>query len=175
MKIISLTVQCECLGNVGDPVSLVCRAILADKEISYRADRSHPRFPADCPAHGSTCSRSCRDNRSPSMLCKSYRRCREGPRGCMSDAERALAYVLERKRAYQQACGSETTALFMADLASFCRADRTCFNADARLHALAEGRREVWLRIQEHLTLTPEHLVERYGGPTKPQGDDDNG
>lgn len=92
----------------------------------------------------------------------------------MSDADRALAYALERKRSYQQACGSETTALMMADLARFCRADRTCFDIDARKHALAEGRREVWLRIQEHLTLTPEQLVVLYGGPLK-QGDDDNG
>lgn len=91
----------------------------------------------------------------------------------MSDAERALAYVLERKRAYQQACGSETTALMMADLAWFCRADRTCFDLDARKHALAEGRREVWLRIQEHLTLTPEQLAALYGAPAKQNGDDD--
>jgi hypothetical protein len=91
----------------------------------------------------------------------------------MSDAERALAYVLERKRAYQQACGSETTARMMDDLSWFCRADRTCFDPDPRKHALAEGRREVWLRIQEHLTLTPEQLVALYGGPLKQNGDDD--
>lgn len=93
----------------------------------------------------------------------------------MSDAERALAYVLERKRAYQQACGSETTRVMMEDLAWFCRADRTCFDLDARKHAMAEGRRQVYLRIQEHLTLTPEQLVQLYGGPTKPEEDDDNG
>jgi hypothetical protein len=74
-----------------------------------------------------------------------------------------VARMLERKRSYQQACGSETTALFMADLARFCRADRPCFDPDPRVHALLEGRREVWLRIQEHLNWTPEMLVEVYG------------
>jgi hypothetical protein len=91
----------------------------------------------------------------------------------MSDTEIKLAFVLERKRAYQQACGSETTALMMRDLAWFCRADRTCFDLDARKHAMAEGRRQVYLRIQEHLTLTPEQLLLLYDGPQKPDGDDD--
>lgn len=89
----------------------------------------------------------------------------------MSEAK--LAFILERKRSYQQACGSETTALMMADLARFCRADRTCFDPDARAHALAEGRREVYLRIQEHLTLTPEQLLLLYDGPQNTDGDDD--
>lgn len=78
-------------------------------------------------------------------------------------SEKTLAFLLERKRSYQQGCGSETTALMMADLARFCRADRTCFDPDPRLHAAFEGRREVYLRIQEHLTKSPEELAELYG------------
>lgn len=89
--------------------------------------------------------------------------------------EAKLAFILERKRSYQQACGSETTALMMRDLAWFCRAERTCFDPDPRKHALAEGRREVWLRIQEHLNMTPEQLLQLYDGPQTPDGDDDNG
>lgn len=91
----------------------------------------------------------------------------------MSAAETKLAFMLERKRAYQQACGSETTALMMADLARFCRADRTCFRPDPQFSALLEGRREVWLRIQQHLTLTPDQLLFLYDGPQQPDGDDD--
>lgn len=79
------------------------------------------------------------------------------------DQEALVAAMLERKRSYQQTCGSEQAALMMADLARFCRADRPCFDPDPRIHALLEGRREVWLRLQEHLNWSPEMLVEIYG------------
>lgn len=46
----------------------------------------------------------------------------------------------------------------LADLARFCRANKTTFHTDARAHAVLEGRREVWLRIQEYLNLSPEQL-----------------
>ena len=36
---------------------------------------------------------------------------------------------------------------------------------DARVHAVAEGRREVWLRIAQHLNLSEENLWRAYGGP----------
>lgn len=50
------------------------------------------------------------------------------------------------------------------DLARFCRADQSTFHADARVHAVLEGRREVWLRIQEHLRLSDEELFTLYNG-----------
>lgn len=53
----------------------------------------------------------------------------------------------------------------LKDLSKFCRADRTTFDADPRKHAALEGRREVWLRIQQHLNLTPAKLAELYGYP----------
>lgn len=62
-----------------------------------------------------------------------------------------------RKKAYQ---GIPQDVL--DDLAGFCRAERTCWAEDARLHALLEGRRETYLRIQEHLQLTPEQLLVLY-------------
>jgi hypothetical protein len=87
-------------------------------------------------------------------------------------SEAALSFLRERKRSYQQACGSETTLLMMQDLARFCRADRSCFDPDPRIHAGLEGRREVWLRIQEHLNKTPEQLAELYGAiDDEPQGE----
>lgn len=51
----------------------------------------------------------------------------------------------------------------LADLARFCRAHETTFSADGRAQALLEGRREVWLRIQHHLQLTPDDLWKLYG------------
>jgi hypothetical protein len=53
----------------------------------------------------------------------------------------------------------------LADLARFCRADESTFNADPRVEGVLQGRREVWLRIAKHLNLTPDELV-RYFNPT---------
>lgn len=52
----------------------------------------------------------------------------------------------------------------LTDLAKFCRANQSTFHPDARAHAVAEGRREVWLRIQQHLQLTDDELWAIYGG-----------
>lgn len=46
----------------------------------------------------------------------------------------------------------------LADLAKFCRASEPTFHQDPRAHALAEGRREVWLRIQKYLQLTDQDI-----------------
>jgi len=46
----------------------------------------------------------------------------------------------------------------LKDLAQFCRAHTTAFNPDPRLHAMLEGRREVWLRIQNYLQLDIEEV-----------------
>lgn len=48
----------------------------------------------------------------------------------------------------------------LKDLAQFCRAHESTFHADARLHAVLEGRREVWLKIERMLKLTSEELYQ---------------
>jgi hypothetical protein len=48
---------------------------------------------------------------------------------------------------------SPMAQLVMEDLAKFCRANETCFHADPRIHAVAEGRRETFLRIKQYSTL----------------------
>lgn len=48
----------------------------------------------------------------------------------------------------------------LEDLAKFCRAHETTFNADPRIHAAMEGRREVWLRIMEMLQLNDDEIFE---------------
>lgn len=74
-----------------------------------------------------------------------------------AEVSQTLDRLGQRKAAYQ---GIPQDVL--DDLAGFCRAERTCWAADARLHALLEGRREVYLRIKEHLELTPEQLLSLY-------------
>ena len=48
----------------------------------------------------------------------------------------------------------------LKDLAKFCRAHESTFLPDQRAHAVLEGRREVWLKIQEHLQLTMDQIYE---------------
>lgn len=70
------------------------------------------------------------------------------------------AFVANRQKAYQLTFAqNEATKLVMEDLKRFCRAEESCFHADPRLHAVLEGRREVFLRIQKHLELDPESLA----------------
>lgn len=84
--------------------------------------------------------------------------------------QRTLDFLRLRKRAYQFAFPDPKNSEVLKDLARFCRANSSAFNADDRLHALAEGRREVWLRIQQHLNLQPDELYEIYNKPTTLKG-----
>lgn len=52
------------------------------------------------------------------------------------------------------------TNLVLKDLAKFCRAHQSTFHPDPRMHAVLEGRREVWLRIEELLQLSVEQIYE---------------
>jgi len=75
----------------------------------------------------------------------------------------------DRRYAYQTTFKGPTAQVVLKDLARFCRAHESTFHADPRAHAMAEGRREVWLRIQSHLNLTTDELWELYSG--MPKGD----
>lgn len=82
--------------------------------------------------------------------------------------ERLRGYVFNRQRAYRTTFNKDslTDQVVLKDLARFCRANETCFHEDPRLHALIEGRREVWLRIQSHLILDSESLFKLTEGKT---------
>lgn len=75
-----------------------------------------------------------------------------------------LDFLRHRKSAYQQTFTSIPGQQVLMDLAQFCRANQSCFDADPRIHAVAEGRREVWLRIINHLHLTTPQLFALYTG-----------
>jgi hypothetical protein len=80
----------------------------------------------------------------------------------MSDIfDDAKALLHSKKRAYETVFNDGIDAqIVLKDLIQFCRANQTTFHEDPRLHALIEGRREVWLRIQKYLNLTPDELWE---------------
>jgi len=78
--------------------------------------------------------------------------------------ERARQFLSGRRTAYVQTFRAPAARPVMVDLAKFCRARETTFHSDARLHAVQEGRREVWLRIQNHINLSDDELWQLYDG-----------
>ena len=73
-------------------------------------------------------------------------------------------FLQQRQSAYRLAFGSPAGQEVLKDLLKFCRARKTTFNADPRVHAALEGRREVWLRIEDHIGLTLDELFELASG-----------
>lgn len=91
-------------------------------------------------------------------------------RGLISPVVEAMGHAFDfirgRKRAYQLAFGSVWGQMVLIDLAKFCRANDSCYDPDPRVHAALEGRREVWLRIQQHINLPSDQLYALYTGKT---------
>lgn len=79
-----------------------------------------------------------------------------------------LTFLGLRKKSYQSifgpsgAIGSDA----MKDLAKFCYAAKSTAVPNRDLSMVLQGRREVWLRISEHLHLEPEELSTLYGAVT---------
>jgi hypothetical protein len=76
----------------------------------------------------------------------------------MSLFDQARAYLSRRRTAYVKTFTGPFGGEVLEDLAKFCRATETTFHPDPRVHAVAEGRKEVWLRIQRHLQLSDDQL-----------------
>lgn len=70
-------------------------------------------------------------------------------------------YYQKHMIAYNQVFSKENqfTKTVLEDLARFCRAHQSTFHKDAKVHALLEGRREVFLRIAEYIGLSPDELL----------------
>jgi hypothetical protein len=79
--------------------------------------------------------------------------------------EKAQEFLRQRRLAYLRTLDVKKpdAQMVLEDLAKFCRAHESTFHADPRMHAVLEGRREVWLRIQQHLELSDETLWKLYG------------
>jgi hypothetical protein len=76
-------------------------------------------------------------------------------------------FISRRRNVYCKTFLNPMGQEVLEDLARFCRATETTFNPNERAHCVAEGRREVWLRIQKNLNLTDEQLWALHGaGPT---------
>lgn len=82
---------------------------------------------------------------------------------------RAKEFLSRRAVSYRHVFNKESVLAIevLEDLAKFCRANESTFHVDPRAHAMLEGRREVWLRIQHHLNLSEEELWKLYGRKDK--------
>lgn len=92
----------------------------------------------------------------------------------MNPIRLAYQYLARRRLAYVKvfenyAVNGTPSNTVLRDLAEFCRANETTYNADPRIHAALEGRREVWLRIQKHLKLSDVELWEVLDGRRLPE------
>lgn len=78
-----------------------------------------------------------------------------------------LRFLAGRKGAYSRVfpADSRDARLVLADLAQFCRANASTFAPDPHVAARLDGRREVWLRIANHLNLPTDELYRLFGGP----------
>lgn len=95
----------------------------------------------------------------------------------MNVVRRTYEFLRFRKRDYQLTFNMKSihAQRVLVDLAKFCRADETCVvPGDQRMTDVLEGRREVFLRIQQHLRLPPDQLYAMYAGrPFNPVDLDD--
>lgn len=79
--------------------------------------------------------------------------------------DKAKSILENRQHAYRQTFLFEKNVYaqqVLEDLARFCRANETNFHPDGRVHAVLEGRREVYLRIKNHLDLDAESLAKMF-------------
>ena len=81
-------------------------------------------------------------------------------------------FLLGRTRIYRRVFAKESqdARFVLRDLAKFCRAHESTAHLDPHIAARLDGRREVWLRIQQHLNLSNDALWRLYGG-NQPEGE----
>ncbi|MDZ4345714.1 MAG: hypothetical protein U1E51_25145 [Candidatus Binatia bacterium] len=83
-----------------------------------------------------------------------------------SIVERARRFLIRRKTAYEHTFAPENqmSRIVLADLAKYCRANKSTAHVNPHVASKLDGRREVWLRIQEHTHLSADELYRLYGG-----------
>lgn len=77
--------------------------------------------------------------------------------------EESQDFLEKRRQAYLSVFDNPNGEVVLEDLAKFCRASETTFHENARVDAVLSGRREVFLRICEHIHLTQPQLFRMKG------------
>ena len=91
-----------------------------------------------------------------------------GGEALLETLQKLRGWVATRRTNYIRTFNNPAGEAVLKDLARFCRAHDTTFHPDARIDAALQGRREVWLRIQQHLNLPEHELWEMYQPRGKP-------
>ena len=79
--------------------------------------------------------------------------------------EALRAFLFRRRQAYISTFSGEVPKVVLADLARFCRANESTAHPNPDMWKQLEGRRQVWLRIQQHLQLTEDEIWDLLGRP----------
>lgn len=87
--------------------------------------------------------------------------------------EQARQFLLDRRADYRAVfVPGPSTDRVLKDLAKFCRAHTSTFHPDHAVSDRLDGRREVWLRLQNQLHMTDDQLWELYGNRNLPTDSD---
>ena len=88
----------------------------------------------------------------------------------MIPLDKLKQFFSRRRSAYVTTFRGPEATIVLADLAKFCRANETVFHPEQRVTDALIGRNEVWLRIQQHLKLSDDELLEIYTGEKRRPG-----
>ena len=72
--------------------------------------------------------------------------------------------IIRLKNYYREFFKSRAGKAVLRDLAKVCHATTTTYNEDPREHAVAEGRRQIWLRIQNMINIPDAEIYELQQG-----------
>jgi hypothetical protein len=144
--------------------STTCRKLVDGRPAGRSRQAPEPRQAAGKAGANPGCARASRDDQGPRRRKRSSGRC-SSPGRMTETASRswptASAPTCSRSR-------RRPGEAILADLAVFCRANETCVvPGDRDRTYVLEGRREVYLRIRDHLDLTIDQLVEKYTRPAQ--------
>lgn len=74
--------------------------------------------------------------------------------------DRVLSFFQRRRTNFRLGFGSPAGRQILADLGPFCCANSTTAKSNDPIQmAIREGRRQVWLRIERAMSLTPEEQL----------------
>jgi hypothetical protein len=87
--------------------------------------------------------------------------------------DKAKRFLFRRQICYRQVFNlqSQAAVVVLEDLAKFCRAHDSTFHPNDSAQSMMAGRREVWLRIQNHLKLSSDDLWQLHSSVAHKQGE----
>lgn len=81
-----------------------------------------------------------------------------------SSTDEAIDHLRQQCANFRQTFDAPTGREVRNWMKDFCRADKSCFHENPYAMAAMEGRRDVWVAINQRLTLEPHELFFALGG-----------